>query len=136
MLAQNGIVILCTSSPTTPLPGLEQFVPPSLVQYFKTSGRLSFLTFGFFGFWLSSSCALFFFRFAFARLPQLSDRSGTTLARLLSDPLCALRELVLAENFLSDCFIDVLSKDMRKLESVAPSPLRSLDISSNKIRDR
>lgn len=69
-------------------------------------------------------------------LPQLSDRSGDTLAQLISSPLCALRELVLAENFLSDCFIDVMSKDMRKLESVTSSPLRSLDMSSNKIRDR
>jgi len=121
VLAQKIVLILCTPSPTT-FPGLRWFL--------QLRNDIPFL--------ISHShptCPIIRVSIAVS-LSQLSDRSGDALARLLSSPLCALREVVLAENFLSDCFIDVLSKDMRRLESVASSPLRSLDISSNKIRDR
>ncbi|CAM9583959.1 unnamed protein product [Pylaiella littoralis] len=65
----------------------------------------------------------------------LSDRFGELLARSISSPLCALRDLVLAENFLTDSFTEALSKGMRDLAVLSSSPLRSLDVSSNKICD-
>ncbi len=58
-----AVVTLCYSSPTTPLPGLEKFVPLSLCQNFRARGRVPFLAFGshrvasfpFFAFLLSAS---------------------------------------------------------------------------------
>lgn len=68
--------------------------------------------------------------------PQLSDRFGELLAQSLSSPLCALRDVVLAENFFTDSFTEALSKGMSNLAMVCSSRLRSLDVSSNKICDR
>lgn len=67
---------------------------------------------------------------------QLSDRSGELLVPTLSSPLCALRDLVLAENFFTDAFTEALNIGVRKLAMINSSPLRSLDVSSNKICDR
>lgn len=65
---------------------------------------------------------------------QLGNRSGLLLAETLSSPPCALRELIVAENSLSDSFVEALSEGMR--DRVGPSQLRSLDASGNKICDR
>lgn len=69
-------------------------------------------------------------------LNQLSDRFGEVLAQSLSSPLCALKDLVLADNFFSDRFTNALSKGLRTLRIVSLSPLRNLDVSNNKICDR
>ncbi|CAM9943038.1 unnamed protein product, partial [Scytosiphon promiscuus] len=67
----------------------------------------------------------------------LSDSFGALLAQNVSSPLCALQELVLAENFLSDAFTGALSKGFLRLEALKSRiPLRTLDLSNNKISDR
>lgn len=65
---------------------------------------------------------------------QLSSSFGVLLAESLSSPLCALRELVVVENMLSDPFTEALAESMN--QRTRPSPLRSLDASDNKICDR
>ncbi|CAM9960306.1 unnamed protein product, partial [Ectocarpus fasciculatus] len=68
---------------------------------------------------------------------SLSDDFGVLIAQSLSSPLCALKEVVLAENLFSDGFVEALSKGMRELEEVhGNSPLKNLDISNNKISSR
>ena len=67
---------------------------------------------------------------------QLSDGFGELLAQSLSSPLCALTDLILADNFFSDRFTDALSKGMRNLKILSLSPLKNLDVSNNKICDR
>ncbi|CAN0526129.1 unnamed protein product, partial [Ectocarpus sp. 12 AP-2014] len=67
----------------------------------------------------------------------LSDDFGALIARSLSSPLCALKEVVLAENLFSDGFVEALKKGVRELEEVhGISPLKNLDISNNKISSR
>ncbi|CAM9351058.1 unnamed protein product, partial [Ectocarpus sp. 13 AM-2016] len=67
----------------------------------------------------------------------LSDDFGVLIARSLSSPLCALKEVVLAENLLSDGFVEALKNGVRELEEVhGISPLKNLDISNNKISIR
>ncbi|CAM9991687.1 unnamed protein product [Ectocarpus sp. 6 AP-2014] len=67
----------------------------------------------------------------------LSDDFGVLIARSLSSPLCALKEVVLAENLFSDGFVEALNKGMLELEEVhGISPLKNLDISNNKICSR
>lgn len=68
---------------------------------------------------------------------QLSDDFGVLIAQSLSSPLCALKEVVVAENFFSDGCVEALSKGMRELAEVhGSSPLKNLDISNNKISSR
>lgn len=84
-------------------------------------------------FWL---CALLVRTVIYLLLLQLSDKFGELLAQSFSSPLCALRDVVLADNFFSHRFADALSKGMRKLRIVSLPPLRKLDVSNNKICDR
>lgn len=65
---------------------------------------------------------------------QLSNKFSLQIADTLASPLCALRELAVAENLLSDLFTEAVDERMQARTS--PSPLRSLDVSGNKISDR
>lgn len=65
---------------------------------------------------------------------KLGDGFGVLLAEMLSSPASSVRELVVAENLLSDAFAEAFDEGMRKRTS--SSPLRSLDASGNKISDR